>query len=277
MERENKKLDPNKEWMASGKIGCTFAAMFAKNPESIGWYTTTWTTERIEDIINHMPKDMCILSIQFPEDWLCKPDKNSVIEWALSYGCYAERLEDNCVGLRYKNEDVVSWVQYFGPDADVVTRRAPIPELCLCIKRPLKTYAKVGFKGILHLAHASIAGLTDKACDLLWNSSFINTKRRIGHDLTIKQAAKTTYYEWIHKGDEVICIDPMDEDEDLGMSGIVLKGYKGLKKGEKYKVTNVWYRIGDDIDISNEKEVRKNTRIFVDGKGPYLINCFEKV
>lgn len=47
-------MDKNKEWMSRGNIGCTFAALFAKNPECIGWKTVNiwWISQRLE-----IPKD----------------------------------------------------------------------------------------------------------------------------------------------------------------------------------------------------------------------------
>lgn len=113
--------------------------------------------------------------------------------WALRNGFREEDNGDGCIGLRYDVGDNVAWVQYFGPDAHVPTRRTPMSELMMCIKLPAKYYVKVGFKGILHLAHASVSSLTDFMADKLWNSSFINTKKRIGHKPTLREAAKTTY------------------------------------------------------------------------------------
>jgi hypothetical protein len=40
-------------------------------------------------------------------------------------------------------------------------------------------------------------------------------------------------------GDVLECLDDDSDDEDLGMSGIVLKGSKGLIVGEKYIITSV--------------------------------------
>lgn len=37
-------------------------------------------------------------------------------------------------------------------------------------------------------------------------------------------------------GDEIICIDDDSQDEDFGMSGIVLEGTRGLVVGRAYKI-----------------------------------------
>lgn len=173
----------NLEWIKSGKIGCTFAAYFARCPETIGWVFET-------DPANfHIPKDCLMLSLIFPH---C--DKLFVKDWALKNGFYIEPIADGLEGLRYKCPEGVSWVQYFGFDADVPTRQCPHPMLTFCVKLPNKYYVKVGFKGVLHIAHACVSGISDYVANKLWDSSHQNTKKQIGHKPTIKEAAKTTYH-----------------------------------------------------------------------------------
>lgn len=170
--------------MSSGKVGCTFAALFARNPDSVNWKTI-----KIDVTMPLVIPEHCsLLSIQFEGS-----DKDNVIAWALDNGFYTEDNGEGCIGLRYISEGVVSWVQYFGPDSHVATRQAPIPELCLCLKLPALHYFKVGFKGVLHLAHASVKGFMDHALDLLWRTSHTNTEKRLGHKPTLREAAKTTY------------------------------------------------------------------------------------
>lgn len=176
--------DENKKWMSNSKnIGCTFAALFAKNPKSVGWKT----------IVNphtfEIPNDAFILSLQFPMG-----DIATVLSWAIRKGFYIEHLEGKNIGLRYKIGDQISWVQYFGPDSHVKTRQAPIPELMMCVKLPAKYYMKVGFKGILHLAHASIEGIKSMKVDKMWETSFKRTEKSLGHKPTLREAAKTTYH-----------------------------------------------------------------------------------
>lgn len=177
-------MDINKEWIGKGFMGCTFAAMFSRKPETIGWFTVTHPSEM------SIPENASILSLQFPE-W----DKHKVKDWALANGFYLENVSDGLKGLRYNVGNKIAWVQYIGFDADVKTRMAPIPELIMCVKLPPKQYFKVGFNGILHLAHASIMGLTGLVADTLWRTSHENTERRLGKKPTIREAAKTTYHE----------------------------------------------------------------------------------
>lgn len=176
-------MDDNKKWMSSGKIGCTFAALFAKNPEKVDWVT----------IVNpkafFIPDKCVILSLQFPEK-----NMGEVKNWAINNGFYIENI-DGLQGLRLKIDDNISWVQYFGPDSPVKTRQTPIPELCMCVRLPKAYYWKVGFKGILHLAHTSVSGIAKKAQNILWKTSFENTTRKLRHKPTIKEAAKITYHE----------------------------------------------------------------------------------
>ena len=177
--------DLNKQWIASGKIGCTFAALFAKNPSKVNWVTL------VNPDTFYIPNGACILSLQFPN-----MNKKAVYDWAIANGFYTEKVDEKgCLGLRRDIDNNVSWVQYFGPDSHVATRQAPIPELIMAVKLPPVYYAKVGFKGILHLAHASVASLSKRASDLLWDASFKNTAKRLGHTPTIFEAAKTTYNE----------------------------------------------------------------------------------
>lgn len=177
-------VDINKKWMSNSKnIGCTFAAFFAKMPEMVGWHTIV-NPDRLE-----IPKDAKILSIQFPQG-----NKETVMQWALSNGFYLEDIGDGNTGLRYNIKNQVSWVQYFGQDSHVKTRQSPIPELMMCVKLPKKYYWKVGFKGVLHLAHTSIEGLKSIKVDKMWETSFKRTEKSLGHKPTLKEAAKTTYH-----------------------------------------------------------------------------------
>lgn len=178
--------DLNKEWMINSKnIGCTFAAMFSKKPESIGWVTMVNPNKL------SVPEGAFIVSLQFPD-----LNKESVLQWALSNGFYLESLDEKNKGLRYKVDGkTIAWVQYFGPDSHVKTRQAPIPELCFCVKLPAHYFFKVGFKGVLHLAHASVLGIKPSKALKLWETSFKRTENSLGHKPTLKEAAKTTYHK----------------------------------------------------------------------------------
>lgn len=54
-------------------------------------------------------------------------------------------------------------------------------------------YIKVGWKGILHLAHAFYDKIDERVYDLLWNRSYEQTKKKLGKSPDITSAAKTTW------------------------------------------------------------------------------------
>lgn len=176
------KTDLNLEYIKKGKTGCVFATMLAKNPEKIGW-VRIFNPEKLE-----IPKHAQIVSLIFEGK-----DINYVKEWALKNGMYEDITSKNTTGLRYKGANGVSWVQYFGQDSHVKTRQAPVPELLFCVKLPKKHYVKVGFKNVLHLAHASIEYIAEKHLNMLWENSFRRTKEILGYTPTVEEGAKTTF------------------------------------------------------------------------------------
>ena len=172
----------NINWIKSGKIGCVFASALVKNASNIGWEFMT-ATEKFE-----LPKGAFLVSVVFPDGNI-----ENVRGWALRNGFYIEDIGDLYEGLRINVGTCISWVQYFGQDSHVKTRQSPHAMLTFAVKLPAKYYAKVGFNGILHVAHASIQGLTQKVQDTLWKQSETKTQKVIGHKLTIREAAKTTF------------------------------------------------------------------------------------
>lgn len=179
-------MDANLEYIRKGKTGCVFATMLSKDPEKIGW-KRIFNPENLD-----IPNGAFIVSLIFQGK-----NRKQVQDWALKNGMFLEETSKNTLGLRYENENGISWVQYFGPDSHVKTRKAPVAELLFCVKLPKKYYFKVGFKGVLHLAHASIEHLSKKCTpstlDYIWSACFKQTKKRLGHKPTVKESAKTTY------------------------------------------------------------------------------------
>jgi len=179
----------NREWIAKGNTGCTFATLFAKNPEVVGWKTIRNSQFKQRGILD----DALLVSIEFP-DWEGESwTKEMVRDWALRNGFYVEETSDKTEGLRINCSQGVSWVQYFGPDSHVVTRRAPHPMLMYTNKLGKGYYVKVGFNGILHLAHAWYDKISERVYDLLWERSYKQTKKKLGQSPDITQAAKTTW------------------------------------------------------------------------------------
>lgn len=176
----------NLEWIAKGNTGCVFATLFAKNPAVVGWKVMGEREYRMRNFSD----DTLIVSIIFnPEIH----NKQSIRNWALRNNFYIEMTSENTEGLRIKCDEGVSWVQYFGPDSHVPTRRTPLPMLMFTRKLNKSYYVKVGFNGLLHLAHAWYEKISDKIYDLLWERSYHQTKKKLGQSPDITQAAKTTW------------------------------------------------------------------------------------
>lgn len=167
-------------------MGCTFASVFAKNPDRCGWKTIT-INNTLEKL--HIPEGCLMLSVQFPKH----TSLQDVREWALSNGFYEEVVDEGLVGLRYDFDFGTAWVQYFGVDSHVSTRRTPIPELCMKVAKPKDYYHKVGWNGILHMAHASIKGLSKLVCDKLWETSYKKTTEKLGYKAGKEEASKVTW------------------------------------------------------------------------------------
>lgn len=170
------------DWIASGKIGCVFASALVKVRDEILWHFEVDP----EDLF--IAKSTFIKSIIFP-----KGNIESVREWALKNGFYIEDINDMYEGLRIKIGNSVAWVQYFGPDSHVLTRQAPYPMLSFTCKITASAYWRVGYHGILHLAHASVRTLTERKQETLWNQSEIKTAQILGHKPTDREAAKVTF------------------------------------------------------------------------------------
>jgi len=177
-----KEIQEQKEWIKSGGIGCLFATALLNRANEIGWVF------QIEPKRLEIPKDCFVLSILFPNS-----NAEKVRLWALDNGFYIEDINEMYEGLRINLSEGISWVQYFGKDSHVKTRQSPHPMLSFTCKMPPQTYFKVGFNGVLHLAHASIKHLTKLAADKMWENSHKKTEKILGHKPTIREAAKTTF------------------------------------------------------------------------------------
>jgi hypothetical protein len=188
----------NLEWIAAGNTGCTFATLFARKPELVGWQHLT--LEEFENWEQEYAKAL-VISVEFPSHWTIR----DVRDWALDRKIfYEEEVDEECLGLRIEmknhlsrrdnKESAPAWVQYFGEDSHVPTRQAPNPMLMWTRKiNPLGYVKQVGWNGILHLAHAFSSHITQKMADTLWKRSYEQVKKKIGHSPTIKEAAKTTW------------------------------------------------------------------------------------
>ena len=175
------------EWIQKGNTGCTFATFFSKIPEKVGWKFYDYNTWKVRNLFQI--EDVNIVSISFPKEYTIK----DVRGWALNNGFYLD-IYNGVEGLRIKVEQGEAWVQYFGPDSHVKTRQAPEPMLLYTNKTGVSYYWKVGFNGILHLAHTWAEGrLSKKQADTMWKQAHVQTEKKIGHPLGLEEAAKTTW------------------------------------------------------------------------------------
>jgi hypothetical protein len=174
--------DSNLDFIRAGSTGCVFATILSRDLDKVGWKRIFNPTELV------IPEDAFIVSYIFEGK-----TKDEVLAWALEQGMYEDITSKKTTGLRYKGKDNVSWVQYFGPDSHVKTRRSPQAEILFCVQLPTKYYHKVGYKGVLHLAHASVSHLKEKALDRVWDMCFRRTKELLGFSPTIEEGAKTTF------------------------------------------------------------------------------------
>jgi hypothetical protein len=175
-------MDKNLKWMQKGNLGCVFATYFSQNPEKCNWKRFINPTE-MPDI-----KDSSSVSLVFEN-----LDLSQTRDWALKNGFYEENINEDCIGLRLKLGDKVAWVQYFGQESHVKTRQSPFSELIFKSGNPIDSFHRVKTDDILHLAQMAINKSIKKFSESFWRKSFENTRKIIGHELGVKEAAKTTW------------------------------------------------------------------------------------
>lgn len=187
------------KWIGSGKIGCSFASTLVKIHQKIGWhFIVLHSTKAININFELLSTKAKMVTIVFPG-----ANMELVRQWALRNKMYVEIIHDTEVhsdgsnnvyeGLRLNIHGKVSWVQYFGPDSHVKTRQAPYSMLTLSLHPGSHVYFKTMISGILHVAHASIEFLSEKAANILWKQSFIKTKKELGKSPGLAEAAKVTF------------------------------------------------------------------------------------
>lgn len=196
-------IQSNLLYIASGKIGCTFASVAARfllQGKEVGWQIV-----RINQMSDKMPPiEKATVSLVFPQSWnQYKVEKwclkNGMREVIVHKGTLTRRIKRFLSGVRLKGlrvdiaEGLESWVMYFGKDAHCPTRRTPYPMITFRAKQPTNPYHKVGFNGkVLHIAQMCLEVSKDKL-DRLWKTSHQNTERVIGKKPDENHAAKTTY------------------------------------------------------------------------------------
>lgn len=89
------------------------------------------------------------------------------------------------------------------------------------------------------------------------------------------------------KGDKVICIDDCSDNEDLGMSGIVLYGRRDLEKGKEYEISNIPWDADRNVPTNERKTWTKEEfkmvrwgwyQVYLKGvSSPVFLHSFEPV
>lgn len=191
------------------KSGCAFAAYAAKDMAKFGWkqvvcpISASAMDSSIQSAISD--PDTSTLSLLFPDAG--SVDGLNALMDELRRGVLINALPDQVwEGLilfraRVKVASDLSWVTGFGPfDFLPSTRQAPTTELTLRVKaRPnYDWHFKDAPPGIIHLADMSMRGMTDKNLWKLWGTSFLRTKKLLGHAPDEASAAKTTFAVPIH-------------------------------------------------------------------------------
>lgn len=90
----------NREWISKGRTGCTFATLFAKHPEVVGWQfmdSIQWKANERDPLFKAL-----IVGIEFPDHF----SREMVREWALDNGFYEEGTGTETVGLRMNCQKV---------------------------------------------------------------------------------------------------------------------------------------------------------------------------
>jgi hypothetical protein len=196
------------EYISRGRIGCTFAAVAARNPDKYDWgfYEIGFYNDPMPELTHSTA------TIIFPACY----KKEDVRAWALRNGMYEEVIRkgswlrrfirwvkgEKLVGLRYTSkEGYAAYAMYMGPDSHCPTRLTPYPTLTFRTCSTTRMFYKVGFSGVLHIAQMPVLVALEKA-QVMWNSSHKNAKKIVGKELNEEHAAKTTFKitnEWEQK------------------------------------------------------------------------------
>lgn len=185
------------------KAGCIFAAYVAKNPKKYGWFQKIVKSNlcEIEDAISSSisSKSITTISLIFPEinaiedliELVYLLEKSNLIFFTvLNYNNY------RCIGIRIKVNELTSWVSGFGSFEFLPkTRQAPYTEITFRVKpRPKFDFVlKASPENVIHLADLDLLGKSERSFKGMWQASFNNTFKILGHSPDLMSAAKTTF------------------------------------------------------------------------------------
>lgn len=204
-------ISATKNWFTQGQVGCAFAKYMAKDTQQFGWDFITYTendfsknkiSELYDDIKYYIKKEHSeTLSVIFP---LIKTEKdfaNLIHSLISNTDIFIEKT------LQYNNHTLLamrldisghennSWIMALGPlDTFPLTRQAPFLQLVirLKVKDTDRMYSKAKNVPDAHNADMPVDMLPIHMQDRLWEASFKNTKRVLGHKPDNLSAAKYT-------------------------------------------------------------------------------------
>ncbi len=198
-------IDAQLYFYMSGGAGCLFVAHAANDPSKYEWRLEILqaTIHKVDATIKTAMEDggISTLSLLFPSILTAE----HLVEFLKELGAaskyvgisqYEELLDAVCLGLRARISGLTSWVTGFGPfDFLPATRRAPHVELTMRINpRPhYNVVMKEAPSGVIHLADMDMKSMRQKKFLALWNGSFINTEKILGHKPDLRSAARTTF------------------------------------------------------------------------------------
>lgn len=197
-------LEEQLAFFRRGGTGCKFAALAATDSAKFGWVHRVLYPDvgAVEKEIQEAIEDAAIttLSLVFPT--VREPAELVTLVKELCSGSSMFLGQNvafhnfNCLGLRVRVGDVLSWVSGFGPFAFLpLTRRSPHTTIVFRVKpRPqYDWYLKPPHEGVIHLADMNMHDLTDDALRRMWDASFVSVEQILGAKPDLLSAAKTTF------------------------------------------------------------------------------------
>ncbi len=201
---KNKVIEDQLHFYGSGKAGCMFAAIAAKNPSKYGWKHTILDVdhEKIDLVTSQSIADGTITTISLVFPFIKVPSElvKLIKELQFCKNVFLEQRElfkgSWCLGFRARVGKFSSWISGFGnfnflPE----TRRSPYVELVFRVKsRPKYDWVlKESPRDTLHVADLDMIDLDEQQFRKNWNGSFKKTAAILGHKPDLRSAAKTTF------------------------------------------------------------------------------------
>lgn len=201
-----------KNWFRQGQVGCGFAQYMAHDTEQFGWrfmvereteFTNDTVNELFSRINNHIIKSNDeVLSILFPnidDEYKLASLVKSLVDYTPFFidGVKDYSQDQMLVSLRLdiSGSQNYSWIMALGPyDNFPLTRQCPITQLVirLKVKDVNRMYHKAKNVSDAHNADIPVDMIETRKQDALWELSFKNTKRVLGHKPDDLSAAKYT-------------------------------------------------------------------------------------